>query len=87
MNKPIDRDAYYHRVKMTAEMSRAIEAEVLAFSGERWEIEFTDDFWFRLVDHTDEAHPAKTGWYISLEAAASKFQAIFPTLELKALTV
>lgn len=82
----LDRDAYYHRVQVTQAIATAIENEVALYSGENWAIEFTEDFWFRIVDKTDPQMPQSFQWFINLDDVGKKFMAIFPTIQIKALT-
>ena len=84
-----DRDAYFHRVQVTQAIASALEGEITAYSEETWHIEFTDRFWFRLIDrtHTEAGITRDYGWYDSLDEVGKKIKAIFPTIQLKALTV
>lgn len=81
------RDEYYHRVKITDGMLRALQSQVNARTGALVQLHMTPTFWFRIVDGSEDGVTRDYGWYQSWEEMVGKLDRLFPELELvKALT-
>lgn len=82
-----DRDAYYHRVQVTHAMSSALVQQMNQHSGETWIVQFSSNFYFRLIDMTDPRTRRDYGWYATWDEVIDKVKRLFPGLELsEALT-
>lgn len=83
----IDREGYFHRVQITHAMIDRLARVVNDHSGENWVIQFSNTFWFRVIDMTDPRTRRDYGWYESWDELISKVQRLFPGITLdEALT-
>jgi hypothetical protein len=71
-----ERDRYFDLVKRVHVKCLDISAKVRSHAAEHWTIEFTTDFKFRLLDHTEPKRDY--GWFNTLDEVRMKLDRVFP---------